>query len=79
MCLLCEQSGYKSNEIKGGGDIPSFGTKITLHVTAKRDLTWEILKSGTVGVPVPELDLELDEGGLNGGLYNCGRLVDEDA
>mmetsp|Transcript_17079 Transcript_17079/g.36838 ORF Transcript_17079/g.36838 Transcript_17079/m.36838 type:complete len:533 (+) Transcript_17079:1-1599(+) len=66
MCLLCEQCGYKSNEIKGGGAIPRFGTKITLHVKHMQDLAREVLKSDTAGVSVPDLDLELEEGGLDG-------------
>lgn len=66
MCLVCDQCGYKSNEIKGGGAIPPLGTKITLHVTGLRDLTREVLKSDTAGISVPELDLELEEGGLDG-------------
>ncbi|KAL7536326.1 hypothetical protein ACHAXR_007077 [Thalassiosira sp. AJA248-18] len=66
MCLLCEQCGYKSNEIKGGGAIPEFGTNITLHVRDTRDLKRGVLKSDTAGISVPELELELEEGGLDG-------------
>jgi zinc finger protein len=68
MCLQCEHCGYRSNEIKGGVAIPRLGTKITLRAMDVRDLAREVLKSDTSGVSVPELDLELDEGGL-GGMY----------
>jgi len=69
MSLSCEHCGYKSNEIKGGGAIPSFGTKITLRVKDSRDLAREVLKSDTAGIVVPELDLELEEGGGMNGVY----------
>lgn len=66
MCLLCEHCGYKSNEVKGGGGIPPFGTKITLHVTNSRDLSREVIKSDSAGIFLPDLDLEVEGGGLNG-------------
>jgi len=66
MCFLCEYCGYKSNEIKGGGAIPRLGTVITLKVENKDDLAREVLKSDTAGVSIPTLELELEEGGLDG-------------
>lgn len=66
MSLLCDHCGYRSNEIKGGGAIPKFGTKITLSVQNHDDLAREVLKSDTAGLIVPELDMELGEGGLDG-------------
>lgn len=66
MSLLCEHCGFKSNEIKGGGAIPKTGTKITLKVVTSDDLAREVLKSDTAGITIPELDMELDEGGLDG-------------
>ena len=66
MSLVCENCGFRSNEIKGGGAIPKFGTKITLRVSNTDDLAREVLKSDTAGLEIPELELELDEGGLDG-------------
>lgn len=66
MSLFCELCGFKSNEIKGGGAIPKYGTKIILSVTSMDDLAREVLKSDTAGLSIPELELELDEGGLDG-------------
>ena len=66
MSMLCEHCGYKSNEIKGGGAIPKFGTRITLQVTRDEDLAREVLKSDTAGIVIPELGLELEEGGMDG-------------
>ncbi|KAI2498531.1 zinc finger protein [Fragilaria crotonensis] len=66
MSLVCEYCGYRSNEIKGGGAIPKFGTKIMLRVQCVDDLQREVLKSDTAGLTIPEIDMELDEGGLDG-------------
>jgi ZPR1 zinc finger protein len=66
MSLVCDSCGFKSNEIKGGGAIPKYGTRIILQVRESDDLAREVLKSDTAGIAIPELDLELEEGGLDG-------------
>jgi zinc finger protein len=66
MSMVCDLCGYRSNEIKGGGGIPKFGCTITLHCTNADDLTREILKSDTAGIAIPEIELQLEEGGLDG-------------
>ena len=66
MSLLCEHCGYRSSEIKGGGAIPKYGNKITLTIRGPDDMGREILKSDTAGIAIPELELELEEGGLDG-------------
>lgn len=66
MSLCCEKCGYKSNEVKGGGSIPKYGTTITLRITCPDDLEREVLKSDTSGITIPELEMELAEGGLDG-------------
>jgi len=66
MSLHCESCGYRSNEIKGGGAIPPFGTRILLRVATPADLAREVLKSDTGGIEIPEIELEMAEGGLDG-------------
>jgi zinc finger protein len=66
MSMLCESCGFKSNEIKGGGAIPRFGSKITVTISQPDDLAREVLKSDTAGIAIPEVELELEEGGLDG-------------
>ena len=66
MSLHCEKCGFRSNEIKASGAIPMLGTKIILKVGTSDDLSREVLKSDTAGIEVPELELELNEGGLDG-------------
>lgn len=82
MSMMCEKCGCRSSEIKGGGAIPRFGTRITLRINGLEDFSREVLNSDTAGVMIPELELELEEGGLDGvyttveGLLNklLGRL-----
>ena len=68
MCLFCENCGFKSNEIKSAGKIQLFGTRIMLQVKSAKDLDREVLKSDTAGIEIPEIELQLAEGGL-GGVY----------
>ncbi len=68
MSMTCDKCGYKSNEIKGGGGIPKYGTRIILNVSTTEDLKREILKSDSAGISIPEVELEMEEGGL-GGVY----------
>lgn len=66
MSTVCTHCGYKSNEVKTGGEIPEKGRKITLKVTDPEDLARDILKSETCGMTVPELNLDLTPGTLGG-------------
>ena len=66
MSMICDNCGFKSNEIKGGGAIPKYGCKITVSVKTQDDLSREVLKSDTAGIAIPEIELELNEGGLDG-------------
>jgi len=77
MSLNCESCGYKSNEIKGGGAIPKYGTSMKLLVSTKRDLEREVLKSDTAGIEIPEIQMEMNEGGLNGVYTTVEGLLDK--
>lgn len=66
MNLACEECGYRSSEIKGGGSISQHGTRITLLIQGMDDLDREVLKSDTAGIKILELELDLEDGGLNG-------------
>ncbi len=67
MSLACEMCGFKSNEVKGGGEIASHGTKIKLRAETTRDMSRGVVKSDTACVAIPEIDFELKESGL--GMY----------
>eukprot|EP00934_Nitzschia_sp_Nitz4_P009094 Nitzschia sp. Nitz4//scaffold3_size479765//313073//314488//NITZ4_000129-RA/size479765-processed-gene-1.309-mRNA-1//-1//CDS//3329550845//9084//frame0 len=66
--MQCDGCGYRTSELKGGGPIPPLGSKLALVVNGPEDLNREVLKSDSAGVVIPDIDLELDGGGL-GGLY----------
>lgn len=66
MSTVCDHCGYKSNEVKTGGEIPDHGTKISLYCDDSEDLARDILKSETCGMSIPELNLDLTPGTLGG-------------
>ena len=50
MSVTCEECGYKSNEVKGSGEIKSHGTKIALRVETINDMSRHVVKSDTACV-----------------------------
>jgi len=77
MSTTCDTCGWRSNELKSGGGISKLATKITLKVNHGEDLKREVLKSDTAGVEIPELELELNEGGLGGMYTTVEGLLDK--
>ncbi|XQJ26323.1 zinc-finger protein ZPR1, putative [Leishmania guyanensis] len=66
MAFKCDYCGYKSNEIKTGGEINAKGLRLTLHVKSEDDLKRDVLKSETATLIIPEVHLELSPGTLGG-------------
>ncbi|KFG87098.1 zinc finger protein zpr1 [Metarhizium anisopliae] len=66
MSTVCDHCGYRSNDVKTGGEIPELGEKITLTVQDATDLARDILKSETCGLECPELQLQVNPGTLGG-------------
>lgn len=66
MSTVCDNCGYKSNEVKTGGEIPEKGRKVTLKVNDPEDLARDILKGESCGLNIPELNLDLTPGTLGG-------------
>ncbi|KEY66958.1 hypothetical protein S7711_05078 [Stachybotrys chartarum IBT 7711] len=66
MSTVCEDCGYRSNDVKTGGEIPEQGEKITLTVEDSTDLARDILKSETCALECPELKLQVNPGTLGG-------------
>ncbi len=75
MSTVCDHCGYKSNEVKTGGEIPSTGRKITLRVEDAEDLARDILKSESCAMSVPELNLQLHPGTLGGRFTTIEGLI----
>ena len=42
MSLVCDLCGYRSNEVKGGGGVPKFGTKCTVDIQSEEDMGREV-------------------------------------
>lgn len=66
MSTVCHDCGYRSNDVKTGGEIPEQGEKITLKVDDNVDLARDILKSETCAMECPELQLQVNPGTLGG-------------
>ncbi|TGO34219.1 hypothetical protein BHYA_0207g00170 [Botrytis hyacinthi] len=66
MSTVCEHCGYRSNEVKTGGEVPAKGKCITLKVESAVDLARDILKSESCALECPELKLSVNPGTLGG-------------
>jgi zinc finger protein len=66
MNTSCDDCGYKSNDVKTGGEIPEKGRKISLKVKNNIDLARDILKSESCALECPELNLSVNPGTLGG-------------
>ncbi|KAK4132949.1 zf-ZPR1-domain-containing protein [Trichocladium antarcticum] len=66
MNTSCDDCGYKSNDVKTGGEIPEKGRKVILRVTNPEDLARDILKSESCALECPELSLSVNPGTLGG-------------
>ena len=66
MATVCDHCGYRTNDVKTGGEIPEKGQRITLRIQKLEDLSRDILKSETCALKSHELDLEVQPGTLGG-------------
>ena len=64
--VTCEACGYRTNDVKTGGEVPNKGRTLTLHVKSTEDLSRDILKSETCSMSIPECECELVAGCLGG-------------
>jgi zinc finger protein len=66
MSTVCDHCGYRSNEVKTGGEVPEKGKQIKLKVENAADLGRDILKSESCALECPELNLSVNPGTLGG-------------
>jgi zinc finger protein len=67
MSVSCDACGFRSNDVKTGGEIPERGERITLSVRkGTADLSRDILKSESCALECPELQLSVNAGTLGG-------------
>lgn len=76
MCTSCDHCGYKSNDVKTGGEISPLGKKITLKITCPEDLTRDILVSETCTLEIPEIDFQTLGGSAGGKFTTVEGLID---
>ncbi|KKY27468.1 putative zinc finger protein zpr1 [Phaeomoniella chlamydospora] len=62
----CSHCGYRTSDVKTGGEIPEKGKNISLKVQTVEDLSRDLLKSETCGLRCPEIDLQVEPGTLGG-------------
>ena len=72
---LCDMCGYKTNDVKTGGEIPRHGKRIWLHVKDPKDLRRDILKSETCLLKIPECRVEVTPGTMGGRFTTVEGLV----
>lgn len=66
MNTSCDDCGYKSNDVKTGGEVPEKGKKVTIKIKTPVDLARDILKSESCQLECPELSLSVNPGTLGG-------------
>ena len=66
MSTVCDHCGYRSNEVKTGGEVPEKGKKIVVKIEKPEDLARDILKSESCALECPELSLSVNPGTLGG-------------
>jgi len=66
MATVCDLCGYRSNEVKTGGEVPDQGRRITLTVNTAEDLSRDILKGESAALVCPELQLRVEPGTMGG-------------
>jgi len=66
MSTVCDHCGYRSNEVKTGGEVPEKGRRITIDIKNKEDMSRDILKSESCALSCPELNLSVEPGTLGG-------------
>ena len=64
--VVCEHCGYRSNEVKTGGEVPEKGQKIWLDVKGPEDLKRDLLKSENCSLKIPECEIEVQPGTMGG-------------
>ncbi|KAE8152903.1 ZPR1 zinc-finger domain-containing protein [Aspergillus avenaceus] len=73
----CEHCGYRTSEVKTGGEVPEKGKRITLKVENEVDLSRDILKSDTCALISDELEVTVQPGTLGGRFTTVEGLLTE--
>ncbi|KAL4990120.1 ZPR1 zinc-finger domain-containing protein [Aspergillus falconensis] len=74
---VCDHCGYRSSDVKTGGEVPEKGKRITLSVETITDLHRDILKSDTCALHSQELEVTVQPGTLGGRFTTVEGLLTE--
>lgn len=74
---VCDNCGYRSSDVKTGGEVPEKGKRITLSVESIVDLHRDILKSDTCALLSEELEVTVQPGTLGGRFTTVEGLLTE--
>ncbi|RDW79039.1 zinc finger-containing protein ZPR1 [Aspergillus mulundensis] len=74
---VCDHCGYRSSDVKTGGEVPEKGKRITLSVETITDLHRDILKSDTCALHSEELEVTVQPGTLGGRFTTVEGLLTE--
>ena len=74
---VCEACGYRTNEVKTGGEVPEKGKRITLRVENSTDLCRDLLKSDTCALICEDLSVTVEPGTLGGRFTTVEGLLTE--
>ena len=64
--VVCLHCGYRTSDVKTGGEVPAQGRRIWLDVERTEDLKRDILKSETCRLIVPKCGLDVQPGSMGG-------------
>lgn len=73
----CDRCGYRSTDVKTGGEVPEKGRRITAKVHSDIDLSRDILKSDSCVLSSEELELSVQPGTLGGRFTTIEGLLTE--
>ncbi|MCJ1433447.1 nucleolar zinc-finger protein [Xylographa pallens] len=64
--IVCPHCGYRTSDVKTGGEFPEKGQRIWLDVESATDLSRDILKSETCCLKIPACSVEVQPGTMGG-------------
>ena len=74
---VCDHCGYRTSDVKTGGEVPDKGKRIALRVENIVDLSRDILKSDTCAIQSDELEVTVEPGTLGGRFTTVEGLLTE--
>ncbi|KAL9622557.1 MAG: hypothetical protein Q9160_003054 [Pyrenula sp. 1 TL-2023] len=77
IATVCEHCGYRTNDVKTGGEIPEKGVRISITVEKVEDLSRDLLKSESCAMKCSELGLEVHPGTLGGRFTTVEGLLSQ--